>query len=957
MNVIVPTPRAMTREEDSSPLAYRLRHVGRFYRTPRDDPNGALHLYENARSGRSRRPARGIYIDHLDIPRGCIVAILGGSGSGKSTLLNLLGGLVEPSALKPTRGGPAESALELFVRQPLRSSRWPWYRHPTKKYETRAYDLLGRGLGRGLRSLSFVFQSAHLIGSSTVSTNIGLARAAQGKRFSVHEIHAWIERLSLQNVAPDQRARTLSGGEAQRVALARALVRDPQIVLADEPTANLDPSLGCRVMADLTLWQREPGEGLPGRTVIWVTHNIDQASLFADKIVVLGAGQLAPGAWPRCNPRDPQLLKRLIDVAEDANCGTALEGSATRAAYLEEAERFLAEAQVRASSKLHAPDKTARGSVTLRSALRRVTIAQLFSSPAVDRDGTAPWLRWATSMIPSTQQDRAAPIATKFASAQLLLFCIAVPLLSLSALGMVGPLISWSGVETTRTLLELRVPLLLGGLFVLTLGTFWRTIAAFAKLGEVCVLLLLLIFLAATLRSGSVIDQTFKQRLSTPELSHVVFLQQTFHRGKLDSEAVKDFVRELRRFGLPTQQRSPPEPSNTRSAYGLAAAIAATIIERLPKIPAWLGTVGLRPSQPAAPPRFVPTAFGRWQATPYASRRASADSLDPDSVCTGADAQRRDLVAVHNDEPLYSQLIHLGPTQGEDKNWVVGALRPQPFVKTDMYDRRDERNGAIVTSTFISAVLGFRRGEAIDRYFCLQLFDAWYVIRIDSIVDSLPNDHESDYHLLVDHGFYQYALKTQSPARFDKLALYIDAATPARLKRYDEFLRQRAEAVIKGQSNLEQETTLARIQAALALGVLLGTFAGASAIVVLIVTLVLVVLMAMNFISENERALCVMKAFGLGGPAVARVLLGQMLIIGTFAFAALVLALQLAWVPIVARLGDLGISRELLLFSLDDYLSVGVYSAGALALGCTVAVFWWTRRSRWVAERMQLITA
>ena len=149
----------------------------------------------------------------LAVPQGEFVAVMGASGSGKSTLLNILGGLLSPdegSVVVDGRdiGSMSDAALTVYRR-----------------------DRVG-----------FIFQMFNLVGTLSVEENILLPSLAGGRRVSAAALDAMIEKVGLshrRHAMPD----TLSGGEQQRVAIARALISEPALVLADEPTGNLDLSL------------------------------------------------------------------------------------------------------------------------------------------------------------------------------------------------------------------------------------------------------------------------------------------------------------------------------------------------------------------------------------------------------------------------------------------------------------------------------------------------------------------------------------------------------------------------------------------------------------------------------------------------------------------------------------------------------------------------------------------
>jgi tungstate transport system ATP-binding protein len=185
----------------------------------------------------------------LDIQRGEILAIVGPSGSGKSTLLRLLQFLEEP-----TNGSIAFDGDIIDGRAAL---------------DTR-------------RRIATVFQHPALLDRS-VYDNVAYGLRLRGQRDANERIMAALDRVGLREYARS-RARTLSGGEAQRVALARALVLQPEALLLDEPTANLDP-YNVSVIEGLI---RSHG----GMTMVLVTHNIFQAKRLADRVGLLLGGRL-----------------------------------------------------------------------------------------------------------------------------------------------------------------------------------------------------------------------------------------------------------------------------------------------------------------------------------------------------------------------------------------------------------------------------------------------------------------------------------------------------------------------------------------------------------------------------------------------------------------------------------------------------------------------------------------
>jgi putative ABC transport system ATP-binding protein len=191
----------------------------------------------------------------LDIPRGQFAAIMGPSGSGKSTLLGLLAGLDSPTKGEIQLDGEEITSL--------------------------SED--GMALLRG-RKIGFVFQSYHLIPTLTAEENVllpmELAGNGQGGRGRAREL---LERVGLAG-RRDHYPVQLSGGEQQRVALARAFALHPPILLADEPTGNLDSATG-RVVLDLMLAMNRQ----QAATLVLVTHEESVASC-ADRRIILRDG-------------------------------------------------------------------------------------------------------------------------------------------------------------------------------------------------------------------------------------------------------------------------------------------------------------------------------------------------------------------------------------------------------------------------------------------------------------------------------------------------------------------------------------------------------------------------------------------------------------------------------------------------------------------------------------------
>jgi putative ABC transport system ATP-binding protein len=193
----------------------------------------------------------------LDIDDGEFVAIMGPSGSGKSTLLNLLGCLDRPSSGAYVLGGRDVATMSDNELSSVRSAR-----------------------------IGFIFQSFNLVASLNVYENIEvpLFYAGWGTRKARLRSQELAERVGLGSRG-SHRPSELSGGQQQRVAIARALSNNPTIILADEPTGNLDSRTGVEIMAML----RELNE--EGRTIIIVTHEDDIAAQ-ARRVVTVRDGRI-----------------------------------------------------------------------------------------------------------------------------------------------------------------------------------------------------------------------------------------------------------------------------------------------------------------------------------------------------------------------------------------------------------------------------------------------------------------------------------------------------------------------------------------------------------------------------------------------------------------------------------------------------------------------------------------
>ncbi|MCI8489255.1 MAG: ABC transporter ATP-binding protein [Lachnospiraceae bacterium] len=206
--------------------------------------------------GKNENQVKAVDMTNISVEKGEFAAIVGKSGSGKSTLLHLLGGLDYPTSGKVLIGGKdiftlKEEALAAFRR----------------------------------RKIGFIFQSYNLISSINVWENIVLPIGLDHKRADTDFIQDILNVLGLtekRNSMPN----TLSGGQQQRVAIARALASKPDIILADEPTGNLDSQSSLNVMSLLKVSVKRYGQ-----TLLMITHDEELAQM-ADRILIIEDGKV-----------------------------------------------------------------------------------------------------------------------------------------------------------------------------------------------------------------------------------------------------------------------------------------------------------------------------------------------------------------------------------------------------------------------------------------------------------------------------------------------------------------------------------------------------------------------------------------------------------------------------------------------------------------------------------------
>ena len=264
--------------------------------------------------GQGRTAVRAVRGVDLVIEAGEIVLIMGPSGSGKTTLLSMLGGLLEP-----TQGTVSVRDQDLYAA--------------TKRQRPAIRA----------RELGFVFQSFNLLDALSAEENVLFPARLVGRVGATHRERAkgLLARLGLEGRA-HHRPGDLSGGEQQRVAVARALMNDPAVILADEPTGNLDSARGQEVMMILHDLARDEG-----RAILIVTHD-PRAEEVADRILWLEDGML------RDRVADD------IQWSRDPICGMRVDAARAAAQSERDGEKVVF-CSYRCKERFDAPDQTTVG--------------------------------------------------------------------------------------------------------------------------------------------------------------------------------------------------------------------------------------------------------------------------------------------------------------------------------------------------------------------------------------------------------------------------------------------------------------------------------------------------------------------------------------------------------------------------------------------------------------------
>ena len=841
---------------------------------PRPSPSGPLlrktpqpQLYYLRNIKRVFPGQYGIQIDELTLPVGRMVVLLGESGSGKSTLLNLLGGLAPGE-----RVGPNSAFLM----------------RPQSRESGKPIDLLEAGnLAGEERRVGFVFQSGHLMRDASVSANLAVSQVAAGQPINGRRIATVCDDLTLRRELGVCRARILSGGKSQRVAVARAILRDPEIVLADEPTASLDLTKGLEVMSALARWRLADSDR---RTVIWVTHNWHEAAIFADDVVVLKKGRLAPGrVWPQPNPYDARVMQAWVAGTYEVQVHPNSVRYSRKMAALWFGDDAGPSQWAYMSRR---PDRPKPEKSLGLSLIAKLAAAALFSSSRIDSDNPQrPWLVHATAFTSRFRRLRSARNSPW-------------PALSRRFIG-------FNELITTATGLTLEV----------LAGFLWPRWSRFERRAEVGVSLVLLLFLMSLTYGDVLLDNVFAARLATPELSHLVI-----NGNRLQDPLTDDRLGEIQQ-GLESE--------------GLATKVAKSASPSCAPAPKIAGPAG-HSSQNEDNYRCA-AIFGRWEMhSVQVARRERSDSADTDAACKANNTIGAATILVADTrEPVFAALEYLHGTSpatlaATDATPILQGLSDVPVVG--------------VSRHLVERILGYDANHTIDDYFCVYL-RAWRLVRMSHIVTRLPSDGEDTFDIVVQRALYLKALpKRDAPPDYASAAIYIEPASVEKTLNY-------LSGIVGMPGGLSAEGGFRKIKAALELWNLTSFVLLFAKWAAFFLTGALIVRAAWTEIIENDKALCVLRAFGM---KAGHIFLFVWFQATTILSIALALSLPLTFAASRYFAYDLPSVLELKQDALPSVASalgraVG-YFALIVTLGCIAATAYWWQQSKLVAQRLQRLT-
>jgi ABC-type lipoprotein export system ATPase subunit len=805
-------------------------------------------------------------IDRLVLPRGRMIAILGPSGSGKSTLLALLGAMAQPAKPAPQETDARLSFSLMDWARPvdlMASKTRSWRGNLVEFFRFGGFARRAKSVRR---HLGFVFQAPYLVSDCTVYLNLALLWDREHGVPPARRIRNICRDLGLIGPAIDRsdiRARRISGGEQQRVGLARALARRPTIVLADEPTAALDPKLGALILEKLSQWRaRKPRE----RTVIWVTHRIDEAAAFADLIVVLQGGHLAPGGgWPRQNPGlgREAVLRGWVDGGDGPHDAAVQRQSfpetvdpagepaePTVAAITQSGNSDLSAGNVRGTMR----DMLARAANTLRVVIKS-TIAQIFNASTADSRRRPEWLASALSSRKTQQPKKAVwhklfglfgifALAVGFAGlafapdrTSLLPYCIAavcgvsglavflcrrlaaVPgrlMFLLSALGLALGIVGL--VAPVWLPFPFAGVIAAAGLAGLALSG-WRTIAAFGPKLEFMFLLATLLMVIGISQGIHLVELLKQRNLSDPSINPVVL-------------------------------------ANPRGKSGAADPISRA---RQQLVEARIVPAGRH----QAPPKGV---YDRHISYSLAHRPTTAMATCGD-ISDAQDKETYPSLVVNLEEPIFDRL-EFAPARINDDSSAIAFSKglAAEYIKGDA----KYEESVILSQAMAAKILteNGKDGKFVRDEICvyraeypdLQPDEQWVPMKVRAIVREFPRDSLSSSRepfgiIYNERSFRKWA---EDATKLSALAAAYFNASNA--EHFVEVL-DRALGPDRDQDAVESGYT--RMREALRMsGTLLTLLKGGMMIFFLLIAIVSA-LCSLNFLIRNRKAISVLRAFGL----------------------------------------------------------------------------------------------
>jgi putative ABC transport system ATP-binding protein len=925
----------------------------------------------------------GIRIDKLDIPAGKIVAIMGPSGSGKSTLLGLLGGLLAPDRpddpgsvleMHITVDGTRQRINVLAAADEIQNERWR--RSATRRHRN------------ALKHVGFVFQDAHLLRNASALTNVLVPLNAAGRSQSYDDLADFCAKILLTTDKLSLRARQLSGGEKQRAALGRAVVHGPQILMLDEPTANLDAGKGMKLMEMIAQWQREGDPGGAPRTVIWVTHNQREAAAFADQILFLQEHKVpAPAGSATAerrvgglhsehrglvdNPRSVDVLADLLrEAPATAQPGTA--GAATGGAPAG-----------------YGDARPTTGVAT------RVAASEVFSRPGADSGLKAGAFAQLFGRFPS-------PAAGPLRSGWLPGWVIRGPLLMVAA-GLLG-LSAWSEQPLPRVLMQIlqawtlpaaAVPAIefAAGLAVLAVALIgrWRSVwrdsgwmvHGFGKWVEVVLLIAMFLTGLAMLVAKDVISARYDRSLQTVELSH--FPVTRGGGAILNDDVIKEHECQLRAL-IP--ELAPAPGGIVDRLHDVLDWLRARIPGAQPPPPdvkSCVETVSQEDNKAGSEPVPLKSVYGRYRMQSAVVAPRVGESYDRDQACgagTTSDggsrrgSERPIIVPVlaasfrPRPEPVLRYMDYVELTEdGNTRSIATPPVSDKGIAeKTFSPDGSFEIDEAIVTPGFFATLhketnkepgdeTGADRrdepgsGSKRDMYFCLSLGQGhWRLMHVAHVVKRLPHEQLIDYPVLISKTVYFDAFKeakNREPSYVSE-AIYINA--PHRINLYQEFFERLKDPSTKA----ELPESFAEIKKGIDSSYNIQNIAATIMGVLVAIGCALIFMMTHFFILKNEKSLCVMRAFGLSQSKIARIVIAQMLFVWGVAFAIVAVLLRAAETFATAPLARVvEVAPGALGSSLASWPPIALAFTALIVFISWFSVWWWWRQTKWIGNRLK----